>query len=287
MDKGYHSKSTSLGRAVTALTTDASLVFYNPAAIGFETSGNVFTNYANLYPEIIDANMNVLNAGGAYSLGEVGVVGVSISQFAPEFWSEQIFVGSFATRMFDENLSIGSNLKILRWSADAPQGENAVPEPSLSFTGFTFDLGATYIFRDIFEKNDVQIGCSVLNLTQPSIASNGSADAALPMEINIGGAYVSRKYNYTVLSSATLRNSELKIAVGAEVNALTTTFAGVESIFLIRFGGGKITVKDSQGEYNGGFGLQMEGFTIDYSFSYQAFIQHVGGISSISLGYQF
>lgn len=287
VDKGYHSKATALGRAVTALTSDASLVFYNPAAIGFTSSGNIFTNYANLYPEISDANMNVLNAGGAYSLGQIGVVGIAVSQFAPDFWNEQTFVGTFATRMFDENLSLGANLKILRWSAESPQGENAVPEPALSFTGLTFDIGATYLLQDIFEENDLQIGCSVINLTQPSVASNGSSDAILPMEINVGGAYVSRKFNYTILSGVTIKNSELKVTFGTEINALRTSFAGIESNFLIRFGGGRITVKDSQGEYNGGFGLKIDQFMIDYSYSYQAFIQHVGGISSISLGYEF
>lgn len=287
VDKGYHSKATALGRAVTALTSDASLVFYNPAAIGFTSSGNIFTNYANLYPEISDANMNVLNAGGAYSLGQIGVIGIAVSQFAPDFWNEQTFVGTFATRMFDENLSLGANLKILRWSAESPQGENAVPEPALSFTGLTFDIGATYLLQDIFEENDLQIGCSVINLTQPSVASNGSSDAILPMEINVGGAYVSRKFNYTILSGVTIKNSELKITFGTEINALRTSFAGIESNFLIRFGGGRIAVKDSQGEYNGGFGLKIDQFMIDYSYSYQAFIQHVGGISSISLGYEF
>ncbi len=287
MDKGFHSKATALGRAVTALTSDASLIFYNPAAIGFASSGNIFTNYANLYPEISDAHMNVVNAGGVYSLGQIGVVGIAVSQFAPDFWNEQTFIGSFATRMFDENLSLGVNLKVLRWSAESPQGDNAVPEPSLSFTGFTFDIGATYILQNIFEENDLQIGCSIMNLTQPSVASNGSANAVLPMEVNLGGAYVSRKYNYTILSGVTFRNSELKITFGTEINALKTSFAGIESNFLVRFGGGRIAVKDSQGEYNGGFGLKIERLMIDYSFSYQAFIQHVGGISSVSLGYEF
>ncbi len=286
-DKGYHSRTTALGRSVTALTSDASLIFYNPASIGFAQSMNIFSNYTNLYPEVIEANMNVLNAGGVYPLGPIGVIGIAMSQFAPDFWNEQTFIGSFATRIFNEDISVGANIKILRWSAESPQGENAVPEPSLSYSGFTFDIGGVYVLRNIVEENDVHIGVSLMNLTQPSVANNGSSDATLPMEINIGSAYVSRTFNYSILSGMTIRKGELKITVGTEINALKTTLVGVESEFFVRFGGGRFTVKDSQGEYNGGFGLKVDGLLIDYSYSYQAFIQHVGGISSLSLGYEF
>ena len=287
VDKGYHPKLTALGRSVTALTSDASLMFYNPAAIGFATSGNIFTGYTDLYPDISDVNMNVINAGAAYSLGQVGVIGLAVSQFSPGAWNEQIFVGSFATRIFNEDLSLGANVKILRWSAGAPQGENAVPEPALSYSGFTFDAGVTYVLREIMEENDLQLGASLLNATQPSVAKNGSKDAVLPMEFNVGAAYLSHKYNYAIASGISFRDGELRFTFGAEINALKTSIAGVESEFVVRVGGGRVAVKDSQGEYNGGFGLRVDRVMIDYSYSYQVFIRNVGGISSISLGYEF
>jgi hypothetical protein len=287
VDKGFHPRSNAVGRAVTALTTDAALMFYNPASIGFLSSSNVFTSYTNLYPDIIDEQMNLVNAGAAYSLGSIGVIGLGVSQFSPTAWSEQIFVGSYATRMFMDELSLGASLKILRWSADAPKGDNAVPEPALSYTGMTFDIGATYLISEIMEENDLQVGASILNITQPSVASNGSSDAALPMEIHAGAAYISRKFNYTLLGGIIMTDGDLKISFGSEINALKTTVAGIESIFLIRFGGGRVTAKDSQGDYNAGFGLKIEKLTIDYSYSYQAFITQIGGISSVSLGYEF
>lgn len=287
LDKGYHARSNAVGNAVTALTSDASLLFQNPASIGFVTSANAFTSYSNLYPDIIDENMNLINAGAAYSLGDIGVVGIGVSQFSPNFWSEQMFVGSFATRMFSEDLSIGANLKILRWSAEAPKGDNAVPEPALSYGGFTLDLGAVYIIKEVMEENDLQFGASIINLTQPSVASNGAADAVLPMEIHAGGAYISRKFKYTILGGVALVNDELKVSFGTEINAMQTTVAGIESSFFVRFGGGKITVKDSQGQYNAGFGLKFDSFSIDYAYSYQAYVAQVGGISSIAIGYDF
>lgn len=287
VDKGYHPKITAIGRSAVALTEDAALMFYNPASLGFTQSGNVFASYTSLYPDIIDENMNVVNAGAAYSLGSLGVVGLGISQFAPNFWSEQTFIASFATRMFTNDLSLGGSVKILRWSAEAPQGENAVPESPLSYTGFTVDIGTTYVIPEVMEENDLYVGASILNITQPSVANNGSSDAALPMELNIGTAYVSRKFNYKILGGVGIRKEGVRVSVGFDITAMKARLMGVENEFFVRLGGGRLTAQDSQGEYNGGFGMKIDNIVIDYSYSYQAFIRHVGGISSISVGYEF
>lgn len=287
VDKGYHPKITAVGRSVVALTEDAALMFYNPASIGFTQSVNVFASYTNLYPDIIDENMNVVNAGAAYPLGTLGVVGVGVSQFSPKFWSEQIFIGSFATRMLMDNLSLGGSIKILRWSAEAPQGENAVPESPLSYTGFTVDIGTTYFIAEVMEENDLYLGASLLNITQPTTAHDGSSDAVLPMEVNVGTAYVSRKFNYKILGGIGIRKEGVRVSFGFDMTALKVHLMGVENEFYVRFGGGRLTAQDSQGEYNGGFGMKIDNIVIDYSYSYQAFIRHVGGISSISVGYEF
>ncbi|MEW6062429.1 MAG: type IX secretion system membrane protein PorP/SprF [Bacteroidota bacterium] len=287
VDKGYHPKITAVGRSVVALTEDAALMFYNPASVGFTQSVNVFASYTNLYPDIIDENMNVVNAGAAYPLGTLGVVGVGVSQFSPKFWSEQIFIGSFATRMLMDNLSLGGSIKILRWSAEAPQGENAVPESPLSYTGFTVDIGTTYFIAEVMEENDLYLGASLLNITQPTTAHDGSSDAVLPMEVNVGTAYVSRKFNYKILGGIGIRKEGVRVSFGFDMTALKVHLMGVENEFYVRFGGGRLTAQDSQGEYNGGFGMKIDNIVIDYSYSYQAFIRHVGGISSISVGYEF
>lgn len=287
LDKGYHPKIVSLGRAAVAMKGDVGLLFYNPASIEFGPSVQAFAGFTNLYPGVLDDDLNVINAAGMYHLENAGTMGIGISQFSPNFWTERTVIFTFATDALIDDLSLGASAKLLSWSADAPQGEYAVPEPAISFTGVSFDLGALYVIREIFEKNDVHVGFTLSDITQPSVANSGSSDAALPMRISAGGAFISRKHNYSIFGSSTFSDGDVRLAFGYEISALKISTIGINSEFLFRFGGGRMTRADSQGEYNGGFGLIVENIKIDYSYSYQAFIQNVGGISSVAVSYEF
>ena len=286
IDKGIHPRSIALGNATVALSSDPAFLPYNPASIASLQSGQGFAGFTQMYPSVIDANMNVINGGGAYQLEGLGSFGIVFSQFSPKLWSERTIIGSFATHDIIENLSVGASFKLLMWSADPPQGDYAVPEPWLSFTGLTFDAGAQYVIPEIFEQNALQFGISILNLTQPSVAANGSSTASLPVELHTGAAYLSHKYNYTIMGGMIVRDGVTKLNFGTEIIALTTTMMDITSSFIVRIGGGRATRSNTQGDYNGGFGIRVERFRLDYSFTYQAELQHVGGISSLSLGYE-
>ena len=286
-DKGYHPRITALGRSVVAMKDEVGLLFYNPASIGFGNSVQAFAGFTDLYPVVSDDNLNVMNAGLTYPLAEIGTIGVGLSQFSPNFWSERTIVVSFASRMLNENLSFGASAKILSWSAAAPRGENAVPEPALSFTGVSFDAGVLFVLPEIFEQNDLQLGLAFTDITQPSVASNGSSNASLPIQLSAGAALISHKYHYSILSGISMKDGDTKVTIGYEISALKTSAFGIDGEFVIRAGGGRIISSNSQGEYNGGFGIIVDKVKIDYSYSYQAFIINVGGISSVSLGYEF
>ncbi|MCK9410070.1 MAG: hypothetical protein WCX28_03395 [Bacteriovoracaceae bacterium] len=277
----------SLGRAVVAMKGDAGLMFYNPASIAYGSPAQIFAGFTNLYPSVLDDNLNVINAGGTYRLEQTGTIGIGVSQFSPNFWTERIILLSFASDQLMENISVGASAKILSWSAESPQGEYAVPEPGFAYTGVSFDLGAFYQIPEIFEQNDLQFGIALLDVTQPSIASNGSSDATLPMKLSTGAAFISRKHHYALYGAATLSEGNRKLAFGYELSAFHVSAMGIESELFIRFGAGRVTKTDSQGEYNGGFGIVVNKVKIDYSYSYQAFLQNVGGISSIAMSYEF
>ncbi len=287
VDKGFHPRMTALGRSVIAMKEDVGLLFYNPAAIAFGNSAQMFAGFTDLYPIVADDNLNVLNAGAVYPLTDIGTVGIGVSQFSPNFWNERTIILSFASHKLYENLSLGASAKILSWSAESPQGENAVPEPAFSYSGISFDVGMLYLIPELFGENDLQFGLTLTDLTQPSIASNGNKDAVLPFQFSAGAAYVSHKYHYTILGSATMKESDIKLSFGYEISALKTSTLGIDGEFLVRIGGGRIATSDSQGDYNGGFGIILDNVKVDYSYSYQAFIRNVGGISSVAISYEF
>ncbi|MEW5800168.1 MAG: hypothetical protein AB1728_14315 [Bacteroidota bacterium] len=286
VDKGYHPKTTALGHSAIAMKEDAALLFYNPASIGFENSAQVFAGFTQLYPYVADDNLNVLNAGAAYAIGSLGTAGIGFTQFAPNFWSERSIVFSFASTTLLDNLSLGLSAKLLSWSAESPQGEYAVPEPALSYTGMSFDIGALFVLPEIFEKNDLQFAIALNDVTQPVISNSGNG-TALPLQITAGFAFLSHRYDYTLYGSSTMKNGDTKISIGYELSALKTTTFGIESEFIVRIGMGRIINNDTQGDYNGGFGLSFDQLTVDYSYSYQAAVRHIGGISSIALSYDF
>ncbi len=286
VDKGYHPKTTALGHSSIAMKEDAALLFYNPASIGFENSAQVFSGFTQLYPYVADDNLNVLNTGATYSIGSFGTAGIGFSQFAPNFWSERSIIASFASRTLLDNLSLGISVKLLLWSAESPQGEYAVPEPALSYTGMSFDVGALFLLPEIFEMNDLQFAFALNDVTQPSISNSGNG-TQLPLQITAGFAFLSHLYDYTIYGSSTTKGGDTKVSVGYELSALKTTTFGIESELIVRIGMGRIMNNDTQGDYSGGFGLSIDNLTVDYSYSYQVAVRHVGGISSVALSYDF
>lgn len=286
LDKGYHPKATALGHSAVAMKGDAASLFYNPASIGFENSAQVFAGFTQLYPFVAEDDLNVLNAGASYSFGSFGTAGIGFSQFSPNFWNERSIIISYASRPLIDDLSFGVSLKLLSWSAEAPQGEYAVPEPALSYMGISIDAGALFVLPEIFEKNDLQLAVALTDVPQPSVSNSGGG-TQLPLQITAGFAFLSHIYDYRLYGSSTLRNGDTKVSVGYELSALKTRTLGIDGEFIVRFGMGRIMNNDTQGDYNGGFGLSVDNLTIDYSYSYQVAIRHVGGISSVALTYDF
>lgn len=304
-DKSFSARTTALGRAAVSLAGDPSLVFYNSASNGNVERLSIASSYTNLYPNVEAAGLNFIALAAAYPLPGVGVVGLGVTQFSPTGWAENTVVGNFASTFLHDDLSLGASFKFLHWKASEPEGENAVPEPALSYNGFSLDIGATYVVREVTRDNDVRVGLSIQNINQPSVASNGSKDADLPFGVTGGLSYVSRTYNYLVTAQMSKFGDELVFGGGAELVGLESVVFGVAGKFLVRFGGSTAVADFSfirtgggegvrffrgdqlRGEYNAGFGIHAGGLVIDYSFAMQALVSSVGGINTISIGYTF
>ena len=289
VDKGYSARTTSLGRSVVATTGDPNLIFYNPAGIATSERVTVYSSYTNLFPSVSDGSLNYLAFSGVYPVTGIGVAGLGITQFSPSGWAENVVVGSFATKFLSDNLSVGGSVKYLHWKSESPQGEYAVPEPGISYSGISVDAGVSFLIPDVLKDNDIRFGVSLQDINRPSVAANGSKDAKLPFGLTGGVSYLSRTYNYILTAQVSHRGDGLDIAGGAELLGLRSNVFGAEGKFLVRAGGstGLNGGKQVRGEYDAGFGIVIGGVAIDYAYVLQAVLTNIGGINTVSVGYTF
>lgn len=274
-------RAVTLGGSLVALQDDPNALFVNPAAIGALTSISLSTSYTSLFTGISDDNLSYISGSAVANLGLIGNVGLGVTSFRSNSWSEGQLVGTYAQQLFDI-LTVGASAKLLYWAASAPAGRLAVPEDALSKTTISFDAGLQAKFVDILPENDIVVGASVQDLTRPSIAQNGSADGKLDLAATIGAAYISRALEYIVMTQYQKAGDLNRFAIGVEIVAARTTLIGQSTSFTVRVGGGTATQPVQQGDIFGGFGIDVSGLLFDYAFGQATRLQYVGGTHHVT-----
>jgi hypothetical protein len=278
---GYSARGIGLGNSLVSLSGQPYSLFYNPSGIYDIKSVGLASTYIKLFPNVENDNLNYYTVSAAIPLHPIGVLGIGATMFKTDMWSENIVYGTYAREIY-ANFAVGGSLKLLRWSATAAPDESA-----LSYFGVTADAGARYTMEDFIPGNDLAAGVSIRNINQPSIAKNGSDDAKLPMGIDIGLAYTSKTYNYRFITSLEMEDDITKIHLGAEIVASKGKMYGVDYQISFRAGGESITSAGRQGQMNGGIGIELDKFTIDYSYVYNFEMSNISGNHVISLNYTF
>lgn len=279
-------RAVTLGGSLVSFADDPNTLFSNPAGIAALNSLSLSTSYTQLFSGITDDQIGYLSASAVANLGLVGNLGVGLKSFSSNTWKENELVGSYAQELFDF-LSVGGSVKLLHWSTPPPTGRHAVPEDGMSNVTLSFDVGAQSQILDIVPENDLRFGIFFGDLTQPSIAKNGSDDAKLDLKMAAGVTYFSRVYDYAVTFHYTVAGDIKRIGIGTEIVAMKSTAFGEPVQLLVRFGGGGVQSPGQQGDINGGFGLTAYGFTLDYAFAHQTELLYLSGSHHVSLRYSF
>lgn len=282
-DLGNSARASALGGAFIAVSDAPYCLFYNPSAIYKLKNLSLSTSYTNLYPGIQDDNLNYFSLSGVIPLDIVGEFGVGGTFLNTSLWKEQTLNATYARELF-EDFAIGGSFKLLHWSAEAAPGESA-----LSYTGFTFDVGALYTFKNLISESELSLGMVAQNLTQPSIANNGSSDAKLPLRLGFGLAFYSLAYNYLLTMDLMKENDIVLFKGGTEFSALKADLFSVTTEFFVRLGYNRIISSDfsEQSAINGGFGINVDMLKIDYGYVFPMEISNLGGSHRISLTYNF
>jgi len=282
-DLGISARVKSLGGAGVALQNAPYLQFFNAASFAKADNFAVSASYSNLYPDVEDDDLNYISLSGLIPVPYVGKFAAGFNMFNTNLWKEYTFQGGYAIELMP-GLSVGGAFKLLGWSAEAAPGEAA-----LSYTGFTFDAGALYTFDELLYSDYLTVGLSIKNITQPSIASNGSADGQLPMILALGTVYYSKKYEYLLLADFEMQNDIIALRLGAEFLTARYNVFGVNNDFFLRGGYNNLVSADFARDsgLSGGFGLNVEMVKLDYAYLYPLEIKFIGGSHKLTLTYNF
>lgn len=282
-DLGNSARAISLGGAFTSISDAPYALFYNSASIFRINNLSLSTTYTNLFPGIQDDNLNYFSLSGVIPLNIVGQFGIGGTFLNSNLWQEQTFVATYAREIYG-NFAVGGSFKFLHWSAEAAPGEE-----SMSYSGFTFDVGVLYSLLNVLNDSEINLGLAIQNFTEPSIAKNGSESAKLPMKIAFGVSFYSTIYKYLITADIVKERDILSLKSGVEFSTIKTEVFGVSTEFLIRMGYNRIISSDFSEEsaLNGGFGLNVDKLKIDYAYAFPIQLIQAGSNHKISLSYNF
>ncbi|MFQ6618795.1 MAG: hypothetical protein ACE5QV_08925 [Fidelibacterota bacterium] len=293
LTSGFGARPVALGRAFVSIPGDINSIFYNPAGLVGIDGIRIGSSYSILFPGMEDGGIGSSNIGLAGKLGSMGNFGIALTNLGISNYRENMVYLSFSRKIFGK-FSLGSSLKILHWGSkgyrDPETGES---DKNLSFNGFSIDVGfysrltPSFFKLERFLKNGfMQVGFAIYDINQPSIASNKSSDARLPLGVVGGISYI--RDGMTLALSISRRESRTKFHFGFEF-FLTRFEAKIISPDLIgRFG---LIPKTGEGEHGAesdfGFGIITGDFKIDYTYVYALTLLDAGGSHKFSLVYSF
>lgn len=278
---GVHSRVIGLGGAFVGVGDASYTVFYNPAGLINIERFELSSTYNQLFSGL-DEDLYYLTFSSTIPLWKFGKFGAGLTHLKAGAWQENTLIFSYAKDI--GNFGLGGNLKFLRWDAQA-----APNEQSQNYLGFTFDAGIFYKIEQVFGSGILRIGAVAQDITQPSIAVNGSEDAKLPMKLIAGISYYSPTYDYLFAVDAIKENENYILKFGAEFLALKTKAYGLETGLYLRGGynGNLNNAPYKQNALNGGFGVFVNSLKIDYAYVNHFQIIGLGGSHKISFTYQF
>ena len=286
VDIGLGARPVGLGRAFVALADDANAALYNPAGLADVEATQLTSMYARLYPGIEDDKLHVGYLGVARPVSGIGTLGLGVTNLWADLYGENVFYFSYG-RSLNERISLGANLKLMRWSAEGyTDTETGLSESGLSWSGLALDLGAIYRVRtSLLGADGVQLGLTLFNINQPSAADNGAEDAKIPLGIEGGAVYL--RNNFKLLLSYSRRDNKSRLHIGQEMELWNQMSPLGPASFCIRAGGFTLLSEGDGGELDFGCGFTLRRALIDYAYVYPLALRDAGGCHKISIGYGF
>ncbi len=262
---GIGGRAIGMGEAYSALSDDASGIYYNPAGISFGAGDEVtFMHKQWVFgttADFLGSTVHSQNFTFGFGFNSTNVDGIEIRQQPgpPEgtFGLHDLAVSATASWRIDTSLSIGATGKFLYEKIYVDESDGAA-----------FDFGARYQYDRHFAFAAVitNIGSMSTLLTEPIV---------LPAGVRFGASFQSTPADYLAFTLATdvlkiFQDNGTRIDVGGELayNSFLEFRAGYQ------FG------YDAKG-FSAGFGLRYGLLQLDYAFV--PFLDQLGNTNTFSL----
>ncbi len=296
---GVGGRALGLGGAYTALASDITAGYWNPAGLASLMYPQISLMHDERFAGLVnyDYGAVAILLGSAATLGfsviRLGVDNIPNTQHAgidtngnplsPDNWqnlwridpnrityfnaADWAFYFSYAKKQ-SESFSYGANLKIIRRElADA------------SATGLGFDVAAQYRLNE-----HIIFGANFQDITTTLVAWNTGTNELITPTLKFGSAYLIDAFSgrFAPAIDFDIRFENRKTASQAHVGAISFDFHGglefdFKNIFALRAGYSEI------GSLNFGAGIHLPKFDIDYSFAKFNSVDQLGNTHRISL----
>jgi len=276
---GKSARAMGMGEVFLISSNDATGYWYNPAGLSKFKEKQIGIGYGKPAAFISDLMSTQINF--VTPMGDNGGLGLGISYSGIDVASDMVLSGAYGMSM-GENLSLGGNIKIMRWAAEGQKNAyGAGTDSDISKVAFSLDLSAVYSFGEFIGLDDFVAGVYVKDAIMPNISESGDEGGKLPIEIGIG-----------------LMTQKNLLAVGGDVafvDGMTVFKIGAESGIAdsnLKIRGGFIYGSDFEEELEKsdvdiGLGYLFRSLAFDYAYNLPIAFKDTGGKHYVSFGISF
>ena len=250
MKNGFGARPNSLGNSYTAISNDASAIFYNPAGLSSVNKLQVMGMYSNLFGSVEGLNYGNIGVSKGFEFGTMGlgIIYSSVSDIpyvenvsgpsGETFSDNEMAVILSYSRIVTDNLQIGINGKFIRHTIAGYEA-----------SGIGFDVALLTTFNEKFK-----MGLMIQDAIGANIKLNGREDTYIS-KFKFGIAY--NPISVLTISPEIMvtGNKKAQLSIGSEYDVYKN---------MIKLRGGYNTVQEAP---SFGVGIKYSQINIDYSYS--------------------
>lgn len=250
MKNGFGARPNSLGNSYTAISNDASAIFYNPAGLSSVNKLQVMGMYSNLFGSVEGLNYGNIGVSKGFEFGTMGlgVIYSSVSDIpyvenvsgpsGETFSDNEMAVILSYSRIVTDNLQIGINGKYIRHTI-----------AGFEASGIGFDVALLTTFSE-----KLKMGLMIQDAIGATIKLNGREDTYIS-KFKFGVAY--NPISVLTISPEIMvtGNKKAQLSIGSEYDVYKN---------MIKLRGGYNTVQEAP---SFGLGIKYSQINIDYSYS--------------------